>query len=127
VCRYAHDGDNVPRDGFGLSVYDGVNKLSKHVPVLLSTRLPSPAPLRLVEGRSAPLAINNLLAPRSTSDAPPSYTSFDVVLAPADISVRVGDDDATSFTSQQVRQTDGRMDRRTDLAQRRRSSVFMYE
>jgi len=97
-CRYTHDDSDVDVDGFGLSVYDRVNKLSKHIPVHISTLLDTPQTLQLVEGGEAAVRMENLLTEYSGK----TYT-FDVLLCPVDMDVRVARADSLSFTSQQVR------------------------
>jgi len=101
ACRYTSDGQSeTDIDGFGLSVYDGVNKLSKHIAVYLSTLLATPDTLQLTEGRHAVVTIDNLLTPEYISDGQ-SYT-FNVVLAPVDIAIIVDGTERSTFTSQQV-------------------------
>ena len=103
VYRYNHDNSDAGVDGFGLSVYDRVNKLSKHVPVRLSTLLDRPATVKLVEGGRTVLLMENLIAGYSGKpDVTTSY-AFDVVVAATDIAVVVGGKQLQSFTARQVR------------------------
>ena len=101
MCSYTHDNSDADVDGFGLSVYDSVNKLSKHIPVYVSTLLDTPSTVNLVEGGQSVLLMENLIAGHGGKADGKTYT-FDVVLAPVDIAVNVGGKELTSFTSQQV-------------------------
>jgi len=103
ACRYNHDNSDAGVDGFDLSVYDRVNKLSKHIPVRLSTLLDRPATVKLVEGGRTVLLMENLIAGYSGKpDVTTSY-AFDVVVAATDIAVVVGGKQLQSFTARQVR------------------------
>lgn len=99
--RYTHDNSDEDVDGFGLSVYDRVNKLSKHVPVHLSTLLDTPTTVNLVEGGQVVLLMENLIAGFSGKADEETYT-FDVVVSPVDVAVKVGGKELPNFTSQQV-------------------------
>ena len=102
VWSYTHDNSDSDVDGFGLSVYDRVNKLSKHIPVRLSTILDTPTTVNLVEGGQAVLQMENLIAGYSGKADGKTYT-FDAIIAPVDIEVNVGGKELSRFTSEQVR------------------------
>jgi len=102
MFSYVHDNSDVDVDGFSLSIYDGVNRLSKHIPVHLSTLLEPPSAVNLVEGGQSVLLMENLIAGHGGKPDGKTY-SFDVVLAPVDTAVNVGGKEVHSFSSQQVR------------------------
>jgi len=101
VCSYTHDNSDFDVDGFGLSVYDRVHKLSKHIPVRLSTLLATPTSVSLQEGGRVVLVMGNLIAGHGAQSDGKTYI-FDVVLAPVDITVNIGGKELTNFSSQQV-------------------------
>ena len=101
IQRYTHDDSDADVDGFGLSVNDGVNKLSKHIPVHVSMLLDTPTTVNLVEGGQVVLLMENLIAGYSGEADGKLYT-FDVVLVPVDLAVSVGGRQLSSFTRQQV-------------------------
>ena len=102
MFSYTHDNSDVDVDGFGLSIYDGVNRQSKHIPVHLSTLLDTPSAVNLVEGGQIVLLMENLIAGHSGKPDGKTY-SFDVVLAPVDTAVNVHGKEVQSFSSQQVK------------------------
>ena len=67
----------------------------------MSTLLDTPATVKLVEGGQVVLRMENLIAGYSGKADGKTYT-FDVVVAPVDVAVYMGEKQLQSFTNQQV-------------------------